>query len=335
VQPLRIDSGDFALVIGINEYCGGLDDLKGPPHDAEEFVDWLNRDYSSANIHDGNLIKKVNFQNFTSLRGAVIEITMKAQLRGGRRLYIFYAGHGFGTDFGNVGILTSDYVPDWTGGSLDLIKTVNWITMAGWFKEVVVFMDCCRTYDNRITAEPVLQPTSQDGSREPAIHFYCLACGLGETTFEREYSGKVRGRFSIDLIHALNGNAEGAVDADGCVTAYSLKKHLTEKLKIPRYEPPGDHHPNLKNIVLAKGFKPRLRPLEVILTEPHKGFSVFNGGTLELLRWQRERKGDSVVVLREGDPLGVIVAVPELSTFNQSHIQRYQAIFPDVNRVEI
>ena len=332
---MRFDSGDFALVIGINEYGNGLDDLEGPPYDAEEFVEWLNRDCSSANIRDGNLIKKVKFLDFTSLRGAVIEITTKAQLRGGRRLYIFYAGHGFGTDFDNGGILTSDYVPDWTGGSWNLIKTVNWITMAGWFKEVVVFMDCCRTYDNRITADAILQPTAGDGDPVPAVYFYCLACGLGEATYEREQSGRVRGRFSFDLIQALNGNAEEAVDSDGCVTAHSLKKHLTKKLAIPRYQPHEDQHPNLKNIVLAKGFKPRLRPLDVILSEPSKGFSVFNGGTLELLRWQRERKGSSVVVLREGEPLAVIIVVPELSAFNQSQIQRHQTVFPDVKRVEI
>lgn len=335
MHELLVDSGDFALVIGLNKYSSDLDDLTGPPYDAEEFVKWLKGDSSLANIRDGNLIKKVNSLDFSSLRAAIIEITTKAQLRGGRRLYIFYAGHGFGTDFGNAGILTSDYVPPWTGGSCNLIETVNWITMAGWFKEVIVFMDCCRTVDSSITGESISQVMSRDGCRSPAVYFYCLACGLGESTYEQDYSGIVRGRFSFDLLQALNGNEEEAVDAYGRVTAHSLRQHLTKRLKIPTYQPHEVTHPNLKNIVLAKGFKPRLRPLEVMLSEPSKGFSVFHGGALELLRWRRERKGDSIVVLREADPPGVIITVPELPTFNESQIQRHKLIFPNVNEVEI
>ena len=120
---------DYAIVVGINDYADPRMRLKGALNDANDFVAWLRSP-------DGGRLAPDQVDPFTLLSDASSETPTVAQVwqkigamlklakdaqggRLGRRLYIFFAGHGVAHAPDDSGLLTVETQP-----SIELRPTI-------------------------------------------------------------------------------------------------------------------------------------------------------------------------------------------------------------------
>src|SRR3954452_13874285 len=93
---------DRAIVVGISRYPN-LEDLGGPENDARAFIDWLVS--NNGGQVPSQQILTVLSSDITAARpdeaavdekfDQIIDLARANGMRGGRRLYLFFAGHGF------------------------------------------------------------------------------------------------------------------------------------------------------------------------------------------------------------------------------------------------
>jgi hypothetical protein len=147
---------DFAVIVGINTYPG-LNTLSGPENDARAFRDWvvapLGGNVPDANLH---LICSSDYVGQadpvrplkTDIYAAFNRLRALAKANGGkvgRRLYMFYAGHGIGPD--NEPDESALLMANAESGSLSHVPGVTvtkHFQAASFFDQLVLFMDCCR-----------------------------------------------------------------------------------------------------------------------------------------------------------------------------------------------
>jgi hypothetical protein len=147
----------------------------------------------------------------------------------GRRLYIFLAGHGFSPSGDEAALLMANA----TRGRTYHVPGrpyANWFLRAGFFDEVILFMDCCR---ERYPQAPLrvlpyidmTDPSTVDRSKV----LFGFATKWSRLSREKPMpDGRVRGVFSSALLTALNG---AAVDLNGDITAHSLADYLYNHMK--------------------------------------------------------------------------------------------------------
>jgi uncharacterized caspase-like protein len=218
---------DFAIVVGISRYPN-LDPLQGPEADAQDFFDWVTH-AAGGGVKPTNakLILSSNFPvppeaNRPQPAEHVIEdeletLWARGQAEGqfGRRLYLFFAGHGVSpagdgvATLDDAGLLTANAASGrlhHVGGRVfaDLFRT------AAYFREIVLFMDCCREQARFVRlSRPPWNPNS---SGTPARVCYVFSTGWNKTSREAAWlaGGPVRGLFSLALTNTLRaGNGTG------------------------------------------------------------------------------------------------------------------------------
>lgn len=240
---------DYAIVAGISHYPDpGLGSLDGPENDARAFYEWVTTrggvDTSRASLILSSQYPLVADPIDALPNESVIDKEFRrlhdaSQIRSrknqgptiGRRLYIFFAGHGF--------------VPKWTERVLALL-TANaietnpthiaapllqrWARDAGVFDEVMLFMDCCATTGREVELRrhTFVVPKNVKAVNSGKL-FYAAACKPGLKTREKTVAveGVARGAFSVCLLDALSGLAV----EEGKITNHSLAKYLTEQLR--------------------------------------------------------------------------------------------------------
>lgn len=244
--PDETGASDWAVVVGLSRYPE-LGDLDGPENDARDFYAWLTRRAGVPKEHV-RLILSSDFQPpaTTALQAKPtserIEEAFDAlydtaerrareggELKVGRRLYIFLAGHGFSPSGDEAALLMANA----TRGRTYHVPGrpyANWFLRAGFFDEVILFMDCCR---ERYPQAPLrvlpyidmTDPTAVDRSKI----LFGFATKWSRLSREKPMpDGKVRGVFSTALLTALNG---AAADANGEITARSLADYLYNHMK--------------------------------------------------------------------------------------------------------
>jgi hypothetical protein len=239
-------ASDWAVVVGLSRYPE-LGDLDGPENDARAFHDWLTQRAGVPAEHT-KLIVSSDFvpPATTALKArptserieeAFDELCEVARqndarmegLKVGRRLYIFLAGHGFTPSGDEAALLMANATPGRTY-HVPGRPYANWFLRAGFFDEVILFMDCCR---ERYPQAPLRVPPYIDLTDPSAVDRSRILCGFATkwSRLSREKpmpDGKVRGVFSTALMAALNG---AAVDERGEITAHSLGDYLYNHMK--------------------------------------------------------------------------------------------------------
>ncbi|HEY7388226.1 MAG TPA: caspase family protein [Bryobacteraceae bacterium] len=331
---------DYAVVIGIEKYRDKrFQKLDGARNDAKNFVRWLKRRYANARFErDDHIITRMSWADLSDVTSAFAELLDKAP-NGGRRLYIFISGHGFGQTVHDACVYCSDYSDLTDPACCNITHTANCLKFAGRFREVIVFIDCCRHYNTSLQPRAILKGGEQVG--RPAAHFYLMSCDLGEASEEWKIAGEYTGVFSFNLVRALNGKEETAVDGQGNVTAHSLVRHVRRRVPAtmhPHFDPPDDDV--LRNLVFAEGFEANPDVFYIKFTQPDSTFSLFSGQTekgFPRLEWKSERAsadGRRVRVYRQNEE-AVIVTVPALDTFNSPASCRHRLVQPFEAEIEI
>jgi hypothetical protein len=239
---------DWAIVVGISHYPS-FPKLSGPENDAVEFAAWLNKDaglpkdnirlvlsskFPKAKLaDDAKPTWEVIEKEFRLLHTKALQHQAKTGASSiGRRLYVFLAGHGFNAFGDEPVLLTANASPDVTyhfAGRL----FANHFRDAGFFEEVVLFMDCCRD-DLRMTGPIPPQFGAQVNLQAPARWLYGCATRSAARARERKIGKKVRGVFTAALLEGLRGGAE----QQGEVTARSLSDFVFNQMR--RFLPPDD-----------------------------------------------------------------------------------------------
>lgn len=242
---------DWAIVVGITDYSVVQGDarlkiapLKSPHLDAQDFCAWLTNPSGGGldpgpNHHiwrivwpDGATVSSEE-QVEPAIRRAVRAVQQAADLnasqgkgrRVGRRLYIYMAGHGFSPREDQTALLMPDFSSDCMGPPYHWLGeyTANWFYEAGYFDEVLLFMDCCRT----IQGFPALHmpfPVKRGVNFQRGKRFFVLAAKRGRETWEQPRpDGQVRGIFTTALLNGLH--------MGGQVTTWSLRDYLENTLQ--------------------------------------------------------------------------------------------------------
>lgn len=228
-----------AVVIGINRYPG-LGDLSGARGDAERFAQWLERpdggavpaanvirvmatDHEEAAFVDARTARPVREQVEDALETAAASV--RAAVRADSnvwdqtRLYLYVAGHGLAPS-GGEGALYLANAREGASRHLELSECRKWCTRCAFFREIVVFVDCCRTRDSTTRALPLtLDECSAPFVDRQTTWVVGYGSGLGEVTYEDD----ARGYFTSALIEGL---ANAKPDDTGAITAATLAPYV-------------------------------------------------------------------------------------------------------------
>lgn len=286
---------DYAIIIGIDQY-EAFKPLHGASADARAFESWARNHAKVPDCHIQVLADPDEPLPMSAIKEAFVRLALASDdgsKRVGRRLYIFLAGHGAGTDIDRSGLFASDHRKI-TPNLLSATDVANLFVRAALFDEVLLFMDCCRSFNGNLDGyNPFDRNAFDPGSRE-VRRCYAYAAKLDQKAREREFDGEegYRGLFTKALVMGLEGHA--AERTSNRVTVESLEKYVKIKMEEfgakrqnAEFEPDDD-------ILLVDVDDVPGTSVTVKLSEPERGFVVYHGGDIETpIDVERERIDDA------------------------------------------
>jgi uncharacterized caspase-like protein len=257
----------FAIAVGIDTYPS-LRPLRSSVSDATQFLEWVT-DPDGGNVPNSDtnvrLIRSPDSIAADPFDARPVQSEIDKALRDfgaaggqrvGTRLYFYFAGHGFGPTFDNVGMLMASASMDMLKANIGLRDYRDYLHERGLFDEVIYIIDCCR--DNargEPTGAPIFNaPVPVANKAAKIADFVVLAAGYGEKAFApvSQIDGERRGILTKAILEALRGDPK-ALDANGRVTAASVQVYLKERVKAiatdaklgQEPEMPQDLNPNI------------------------------------------------------------------------------------------
>jgi uncharacterized caspase-like protein len=231
----------FAIAIGIDTYPQ-LRRLTASVKDAADFCEWLTSD-DGGNLPDQN-VKLIPSSPAlpadpfdarpiqTEIDRALRDFGVERGSRIGKRLYFYFAGHGFGPSFDNVGMLMANAAMNRLKYNIGLRPYRDYFHESRRFDEVVFVLDCCRDRDfSRDTMAPGFdKDPAPDGKR--VVDFVLMASAYGEKAFAPvdKPTNERRGLLTKAVLEGLRG-APRAFDAEGRITSSSLREYVLERVK--------------------------------------------------------------------------------------------------------
>jgi hypothetical protein len=239
---------DHAIIVGIRRYPRfGKDevapnDLKGPDNDAASVYDWLTDPAGGGVPKDqATLIRSQDFPDpFPDVSVAdpqaeaierefnrLLDLVAKNRQEGkaerlGRRLYLYFSGHGYAPERGKGAIFSANATIVQTH-HFPATAYATWLADAAYFDEVVLWMDCCMV---RSISAPMrgTYPSKVDPNRTGKLFAAYAARWRKQAVEQRMDDGKYHGVFTYCLLQGLKG--EAADQASGKITSESLKAYL-------------------------------------------------------------------------------------------------------------
>jgi len=291
----------YAVVIGINRYPG-IRDLQLAKHDAKDFRKWL-LDPDGGGVPEENIkvvmadqADEITFSAPIGSRPTLNEVNAaiqdvnrsirtRVQAQRGEwdesRLYLYASGHGIAPEDGAAAVLMADADADPMvesyGNSIEISKYTQWYVGCGWFREVVVFADCCR--DRRYTAPGTGPPMSR--CPEPYGATNC-ATGFATTYATSAYEptdiqdlDQARGYFTRALLDGLTGGAAGQ---SGEITTLTLADYIAASVKAQTEGKPFKQQPSMpldgaRPIVFRAAGTPTRRHTRTVTLKFPEGFA--------------------------------------------------------------
>lgn len=227
----------YAIVIGINHYTpvskNGLKTLSGAIQDATNVYEWI---VAHGGVEEKNAFLITSTQDplnpiKNTVDSAVIEITRRVveeENGEAERIYFYFAGHGIGVELDreNNGLCMANWSEyGINAGSLSSKEYLESFLNQGLFKEVVIWMDCCRT--SRFFLKPAGAPSLQQlGTVKNPLYMVAFGSQFQNQAYEYSVGSSEqvdkRGVFTAVLLEGLNGGAETA----GAINARTLGDYL-------------------------------------------------------------------------------------------------------------
>ena len=246
----------YAIVIGIDKYSQ-LRVLSGSTGDAALFAIWLKAD-DGGGVPEENIEMVVSGgsfpQNPIDARPAVFQIDDALTKIGltkpgkiGSRLYFYFAGHGFGPTFDDVGMLMANAAEErmGLGYNIGLRPFRRFLQQSEAFDEIIFILDCCR--DPVITVntyEPGIKPGNVGNGTE-VRQVAVLAAEYGAKAFQKNNVGpdEPRGILTKALLQGLKN--PNAADGLGRFTATSVFSYVRDLVPTLTTDPKLQQHPRV------------------------------------------------------------------------------------------
>jgi uncharacterized caspase-like protein len=249
---------DFAVVIGINRYPY-ISPLRAPARDAIEFARWLQAPeggnvprehiylFLSPMMPSSEWVKHPRLPEVREVFKQLVRRGEEKEKEGrqlGRRLYLFFSGHGVEdlntNDYiallmedADLGLWASEHVP----GLVFAHSLLN----SGFFQEVALFMDTCRDSIILRGTQTWLFNIEKRVLTNAPLKFFSLATKWGRKAREVPLCGKRRwrGRFTNYLLEGLKGGAR-AFDEHQRITGESLRRFIKTRYdRLHQHTPEG------------------------------------------------------------------------------------------------
>jgi hypothetical protein len=247
---------DRALVVGINCYPA-IGPLHGAEADARDFYSWvtdpagggvapanatliLGRLGPSGKARDAEPTRAQIEDFFRDIDDAANQNSADGLgLTAGKRLYMFFSGHGFAPSFDRSAVLVANTTPT----ALDNLACRLWadrLFEGGWFQELLLFQDACR---NRLGAGTLMPPFLGRRNAPGSARFYALAGQDGKLALEKpDSTGQNRGVFTLTLMEGLRVHARDPISK--AITDASLKAYLQSNMKAKYTEAEQENEEN-------------------------------------------------------------------------------------------
>ena len=166
-------------------------------------------------------------------------------LKAGKRLWLFFSGHGFAPSLDRSGVLMANAT---------LTRTHNVAAMlwadrlyeGGWFDEIILFQDACRSRISDVELSPPFLRKRQAPNGQTRRRFYAFSAKDKRLSKELPFpppNGNIRGAFTLTLLQGLRVARDPTT---GAVTTAQLKRYLQDNMR--NLLPPAD----LQNDDIAK-----------------------------------------------------------------------------------
>jgi Caspase domain len=279
---------DFALVVGIDDYTS-FTPLHGSVNDAQHFHDWLTSP-SGADVPEENISLHLSSGQAGEPRRDQVENKILPFIEKylndgdpiGRRIYLFFAGHGI--DMGSLedcGLVMADASPVASDRAIPGRRLATAFKHSHAFSEVILFMDCCREVQipNPPTGElPILTALPKvEHSTSRMLHGLATqwqqVAGerlLPNPEFSAEQGESVQGIFTYALLDGL----KRAAGTDGHITGGQLRNYVGQYMTAlgdGGQKPVIDFAP--EDIVICSP-GPGTTRLCITLNAPHQDFDV-------------------------------------------------------------
>lgn len=226
---------DYAIVVGINTYTK-LTPLTSAVNDANAFAEWL-RLPEGGGITDASRLKIIMSPEVqqSDLMVEPLQLRIDHALesfgvgRGhiiGRRLYIYFSGHGVGVDFDDVAMLMADASETFLDSNIGLRPYRGFFHARDLFEEIIYIVDCCRDQVKHKTVNAMAPFFNlEEDEPPPEVRDYVfLAAAHGEKAFSVP---KSNGLLTQALVEGLQGEA---ADQDGKITSLLLHDYVRKRV---------------------------------------------------------------------------------------------------------
>lgn len=232
----------YGIAVGIDTYPS-LRRLTSSVRDATKFCEWLT-DEDGGNVDTKNVTlvrspddtaadrfdaKPAQDQIDRALRDFGAELGTRI----GKRLYFYFAGHGFGPSFDEVGMLMASASMNSLSRNIGLRKYRDYFHETGLFDEVIYILDCCRdSARGKTTNPPEFDANPVTGRAPHVVDFVVLAAAYGEKAFAPidQTAGERRGILTAAVLEALKGDLR-ALDPKGRITTATLQVFVSARVK--------------------------------------------------------------------------------------------------------
>jgi len=328
---------DFAIVIGIDTYPA-LRRLRAAVKDSGRFLEWLTSPEGGDVPPDNIRLIQSPTKNSADplatdtrpLQGevdqALRDFGVDNRQRIGRRLYFYFAGHGLGTTFEDVGMLMANATMTTLRSNIGLKDYRRFLHENGYFDEIIFILDCCR--DPAISVgtgvPPFTYPPPPPAPR-PVEGFVILAAEFGAKAFEQNQltngGTEPRGVLTDALIDGLNGQA---ANSKGEITAFSLRDYLLKSVP-QRAAPPLNQTPSI-NVLPTRDLVFCVAPVPMadvrIIAEPGIG------GELILCDGQANELARRAAADAEETKASWVTSIPKNGRYSVSHtVSQFESVF--------
>ena len=240
---------DWAIVVGVSKYPG-ISNLDGSENDASDFRAWLIDPSGGAVPSDQ--VRLILSSQFPDPANVDIATPTNAEVersfewlddvaeqnrqngigrKVGRRLYLYFSGHGYAPSRNDAALLMANATPRRSGNHIAGRLWAEWVYESGYFEEIALFMDCCRDSYTTVGMRPVhLNRVLNNNGIQDRKRFYAYGTQWDRKAWERlnPIDNKVHGIFTTALLSGLRGQA--ADMSSGLITASSLKSYLYQNM---------------------------------------------------------------------------------------------------------
>lgn len=231
---------DAAVCIGLTEYPQ-LSRLDGAIRDADAFHQWCtdplggNVDPSHATLLTlPGIGGRPPCENLSVVQGAMlpwVERCVRSR-KVGRRLFLFFAGHGVSDVFNNnVAALVDPQSTPLATIAMDVRRYFQWFQASGSFEEIVFIFDCCRVLDPTMVPPPPSLP-ALTGRKQTEQVFEAYGGPYGDVAREQDFGAQGRhGYLTRALLDGLAGAAKYRDDPqDPRLDGESLRRYVYNRV---------------------------------------------------------------------------------------------------------